>query len=217
MEKLITQGKCEACASSFSKRSALKHLSSCKGFQKQLDRSSDRESSFIIKVQSPYAASIYWMYLLVPKKMELEKLDQFLRDTWLECCGHLSAFYIGGNTYYSSSEDEESMSITCEQVLFPKLKFKHEYDFGSTTELALEVLGERETAVQKDVLLLMRNNPLDHSCDTCMKSAGFICTHCDECICKKCIKSHSCVKEEEGDDYMISSLSNSPRAGVCAY
>lgn len=26
----------------------------------------------------------------------LDDLDQFIRDIWVECCGHLSAFYIEG-------------------------------------------------------------------------------------------------------------------------
>jgi hypothetical protein len=29
----------------------------------------------------------------------LEELDDFLRGEWLECCGHLSDFEIGGTTY----------------------------------------------------------------------------------------------------------------------
>jgi len=216
MTKTATQGQCKACSSTFSKRSALKHFSSCRDLQTRLDKSPDKEDSFIIKVQSPYAASVYWMYLLLPKKIRLTKLDQFLRDTWLECCGHLSAFTIGGTAYSSSPEDEESMNIACNRILSPKLKFRHEYDFGSTTELDLEVVSECETTPQKDVTLLMKNNPPEYPCDGCKKAATCICTQCGEHLCKACISSHDCV-EEENDDYMISLLPNSPRAGVCGY
>jgi len=217
MAKLTMQGQCKTCSSNFSKRSALKHFSSCNDLQTFLKKSSNKEGSFIIKVQFPYAVSVYWMYLLLPKKMKLKKLDQFLRDTWLECCGHLSAFTIEGISYSSSPEGEESMNISCNHILFPKLKFRHEYDFGSTTELEFEVVGEWKSTPQKDILLLMKNNPPEFPCDGCRKTAAHICTHCEKSLCKACVTSHGCVEDEGGDDYMISSLANSPRAGVCGY
>ena len=38
----------------------------------------------------------YWMYLEVPANTILRRLDNFLRDTWVECCGHMSMFVIDG-------------------------------------------------------------------------------------------------------------------------
>lgn len=40
----------------------------------------------------PHKNPIYRLYLSVPFKLKLENLDHFLRETWLECCGHLSQF-----------------------------------------------------------------------------------------------------------------------------
>jgi hypothetical protein len=45
------------------------------------------------------------MHLEIPASEPLETLDYFLRDTWLECCGHLSAFKIGDTEYSSEPED----------------------------------------------------------------------------------------------------------------
>ena len=55
----------------------------------------------------------YWMHVAVPLTAPLSKLDDFLRHTWLECCGHLSAFEIGGKRYSSGPMDEE-MSMTAQ-------------------------------------------------------------------------------------------------------
>jgi len=41
----------------------------------------------------------YWMHLEVTASTTLATLDQFLRNTWPECCGYLSAFEIGGVRY----------------------------------------------------------------------------------------------------------------------
>jgi len=55
----------------------------------------------------------YWMHLELPANATLEDLDSFLRDIWLECCGHLSAFRIEGKEYLSepSEFDEEGMDV----------------------------------------------------------------------------------------------------------
>lgn len=41
----------------------------------------------------------YWLIIEISENTSLKELDQFLRDIWLECCGHLSAFEIGGIQY----------------------------------------------------------------------------------------------------------------------
>jgi hypothetical protein len=91
------------------------------------------------------------MHLEIPADATLEGLDQFLRDTWLECCGHLSAFTIGEERYYSYSEGEldgEDMSASLGDLLKAGMKFHYEYDFGTTTELTLKVVGEQEGEVR---------------------------------------------------------------------
>ncbi|HZU69668.1 MAG TPA: hypothetical protein VFA09_20510 [Ktedonobacteraceae bacterium] len=47
----------------------------------------------------------YWMHLELPANDTFYDLDQFLRDIWLECCGHLSAFRVGNMSYSSDTED----------------------------------------------------------------------------------------------------------------
>ena len=41
----------------------------------------------------------------MPASDTLADLDDFLRAIWLECCGHLSEFTIGGTSYSSEPED----------------------------------------------------------------------------------------------------------------
>jgi hypothetical protein len=72
-------------------------------------------------------AKAYWMHVAVPLTAPLSKLDDFLRHTWLECCGHLSAFEVGGKRYASQPMDEEmSMRARLSEVLEVGAKFFYE-------------------------------------------------------------------------------------------
>ncbi len=163
------------------------------------------------------------MHLEMPADDTLQMLDQFLRNAWLECCGHLSAFTIEGERYTVQPMNdfflglrEKSMNFPLSRVLNPGLKFRHEYDFGSTTELALKVVSEREGEFRgKTVQIMARNNPPEILCQLCGKPAVAICTQCvyeDEgWLCEEHAEEHECGEE------MLLPVVNSPRVGVCGY
>ena len=81
---------------------------------------------------------------------------RFLRDTWLECCGHMSHFEIGGTQYSNcvpgpgdppmfdtdlAEPKEQHMVHTVEETIAMGQKFRHEFDYGDTTCLDLELVG----------------------------------------------------------------------------
>ena len=158
------------------------------------------------------------MHVAVPLSAPLSKLDDFLRHTWLECCGHLSAFEIGGKRYASEPSDEEmGMRARFSEVLEIGIKFFYEYDYGSTTALVLRVVTLLEQGMPKgDVELLARNEAPQVSCQRCSNPpATQICTECagngKGWLCEACAVAHEC-----GDD-MCLPVVNSPRVGVCGY
>ena len=166
----------------------------------------------------------YWLHIEAPAAATLAQLDRFLRDIWLECCGHMSAFTIGEQRYsVSPSEDlfsgvrEKSMKLALGAVLSPRLKLYHEYDFGTPTRLRLTVVARRERANGgNDVKLLARNEPPDMPCQECGKPAAQVCTQCmyegpEGWLCEKHAAEHEC-----GEDYFLPVV-NSPRVGVCGY
>jgi len=126
-------------------------------------RKSQKTKSFHLVVEGRYSPA-YWIHLSAPANTTLEALDRFLRDIWLECCGHLSAFTIEGKRYSSGSMeefDEKGMDVTLGEVLRPGMKFYHEYDFGTTTELMLRVVSRGEGKIKgESIRLLVRNGPL---------------------------------------------------------
>lgn len=207
-------GKCTFCQERFSKAMMTKHLGTCQKRQSSLLKASGQTTKLLHLFVQGRTQSDYWMHLEIPAQAKLEDLDGFLRSTWLECCGHLSDFKIEGEQYAFEPMDreEKNMAVPLAKVLRPGLVFYHDYDYGSTTELVLEVLGERIGAVtKKSIQVLARNEPPADPCAGCGKTAVNVCSDCDEPACSICSRKHEC-----GSDRLLP-LVNSPRAGVCGY
>ena len=93
-----TQGKCYICNKTFSKAGMTKHL-------KTHLRDDGDTKLFHIMVDGLYRPE-YWLHIEIPADAKLADLDKFLRDIWLECCGHLSAFEIDGVKHHSMPKGE---------------------------------------------------------------------------------------------------------------
>jgi hypothetical protein len=331
--KVMTTGICTYCKGEFDKATMTQHLKHCKERAATIaasmkDGAGQKEKLFHILVEGRYNPQ-YWMHLEIPASEPLFSLDGFLRDVWVECCGHLSAFEIGGTTYqddpggfsfqvigaeaqqgeeveedgdeeeededlspeeiaeeigklldeeilglsrtlpgdlqvelkkprsrdelvaflkeklaaipkrvkaFSFDEEERklynqqrtlqfllkmvedrSLSVPLEKVLKVRQKFSYEYDFGSTTELTLKVLAERDGVIQEgdDVItILARNVAPTILCKVCgkpaTKVAGGYYNVEEHAYCNKCAR-----RSEDAD--MMLPIVNSPRVGVCGY
>ena len=169
MTRQTSKGTCTFCHRELSKASMTRHLESC---EQRTATQGERESrqkakkinAFHLIVEG-YRLPMYWMHLEVAAGTTLTTLDRFLRATWLECCGHLSAFEIGGVRYsvdagmYEWDTGGKSMQVRLENVLKPGQTCSYEYDFGSTTELLVKVIAEREVQMKgRTIQILARNS-----------------------------------------------------------
>lgn len=213
-----SKGECRFCHKIFSGRGIGKHLLAC-GAKKEKDETlkSGRDGGYVYHLAIS-AGGLYWLHIEMKGSSTLLELDDFLREIWLECCGHLSQFTIHGVRYSNYEEQYDlwgdtlkSMDIPLMEVLNLKDKFEHEYDFGSTTELAAHIVSIRKGVIDEPVRILARNHPPMFECGKCKKIATQICSLCMEDYCDKCIAAHKC-----GEDYVMP-LVNSPRTGVCGY
>jgi hypothetical protein len=120
----------------------------------------------------------------------------------------MSAFYASGQREVGKSRKLSSFSTGD--------KLTHEYDFGSTTETLITVIGTIRRKLQKEaVRLLARNVPPQFKCAECGAPAEYVCTECmydsdNPFYCAKCSEEH------EHED-MLMPVTNSPRMGVCGY
>jgi hypothetical protein len=105
MTRQTSKGTCTFCHRELSKASMTRHLASCeqrKAIQGEIGsrQKAEKIRAFHLIVEG-YRLPMYWMHLEVAAGTTLATLDRFLRATWLECCGHLSAFEIAGVRYKS--------------------------------------------------------------------------------------------------------------------
>lgn len=102
-------GICNFCKAEVAKGKMTQHLKSCKQRRKDIaardaDSTKQKTNLFSLFIEGRYNPQ-YWMHVELPASEPLETLDFFLRDMWVECCDHLSAFTIDGTSYDSEPED----------------------------------------------------------------------------------------------------------------
>ncbi len=206
----MTDGKCFLCGDTYSSRGMSRHIGACS--KKNLERDK-KGKTFHLKV----GVGGYWIHLAVKDDTKLTDLDDFLRELWLECCGHLSAFTIKKETYSLDQMEtmwEKSMDVELDGLVDEGDIFRHEYDFGNTTELTLKVVSVWEGRTKERISLLARNLDPEIPC-ACGKKATLVCSwHVfDEegWLCEDCVETHGC------DEPALLPVVNSPRTGACGY
>ena len=191
-------GMCNICRTTLFGNEARGHIARCveirHGIRGTRAALKGRGRTVHISVGSPERP--HWMELGVRADTTLLELDRFLRSVWLECCGHLSHFDIGGVVYsvmvprpqddfeFEPMDEREEqwrhMGRIVGTAILPATWFEHVFDYGTTTELELRHAGEFEGLVQalspmqpwhgRKIVVLARNHPLQ-SCRQCRRPA----------------------------------------------
>lgn len=213
-----SKGHCAFCNRELTKAGLSKHLASCPARQQAIESVEHRvktETIYHVQAQDAWQSQ-FWLHLEINGSAQLLDLDEYLRAIWLECCGHLSEFFIG-----KAYEGELSQSQKVDKVLRPGMTLTHIYDFGTSSETLIKVVGVRKgkPLSQHPVFLMARNNPPEYPCMQCVQTASYLCMECvyelDETgtLCDQHIKTHP-HQDNYGDPIP---LVNSPRLGMCGY
>lgn len=212
-----TRGTCVYCGEVITKRGVMKHLQKCPKWLEQFQaaEASSRpvEMLWHLRAQDAYDKD-FWLELEMTGSATLEKLDEYLRAIWLECCGHLSQFTIGG---WGGAEIGKSRKAST--IFEEGLTLRHLYDFGTTSETDIRVLGARTgRAISKHpITLLARNIPPETLCQVCGQPAAWLCMECIEeehsgFLCDEHVENHP--HDTYGEPVGVY---NSPRMGMCGY
>ncbi len=239
-----TKGFCKYCGKEYAKSGMVRHLSSCKARKAKLEKAAEKTKCgyFQVIISDKYNKD-YWLIVEINENATLIDLDQFIRDIWVECCGHLSAFEIDGVSYESMpgdffwGEPPEDMHHQLKKIFKVGQTIGYEYDFGSTTKLVLKVQDYYIVGRKKEkITLLSRNNPIKILCSQCGKNeatwvdsqrlyeeAPFWCEECMRERAKEGIDPEELDDWDEdlvnGDEFyeMLLPVCNSPRMGICGY
>lgn len=215
-----SRGTCQYCGEETAKSGMSRHLAKC-AKRIQVIQSADagkgtEETLWHLRVQDAYAKD-FWLDLEMRGSTTLEKLDAYLRAIWLECCGHLSKFTVGGWQGYDIGK-----ARAADNVFAKEIELLHLYDFGTTSETVIKVVGSRQgkAATKHPIALMARNNMPDNVCQKCDKPAAYFCM---ECLIEGDMDTNPYLCEEHARDHPHTDygepidLVNSPRSGMCGY
>jgi hypothetical protein len=199
---LGTKAICNLCDKEYVQRGLKRHLNSC--VEKSYKVKEEELYYLVLKGDSPD----YYLHIAVKSYGSLSDLDSYLRDVWLECCGHMSEFFVGRNVL--------DMSMTIGEAFNVANKLEYIYDFGSSTYIYVEFVktfkGKQSTIIET----LARNPMPKIKCSSC--GSLKVVAVCGQCLydakgnlCKKCLPQHECGLD------MVLPYVNSPRYGECGY
>lgn len=213
-----SRGRCAFCGYETVKSAMGKHLAACPQRQAQLLRAEETkrkpEMLYHLRMQDAYDHN-FWLDLEVRASATLKDIDAYLRAIWLECCGHLSRFSIGG-----WDGDEIPKSRRVDVVFQYGAELTHIYDFGTSSETRIKVMGQRDGVPlsTRPMVLMARNLMPEALCIECGQPAKYLCM---ECLINQSEWGTLCAQHAEThphDDYGEPiELVNSPRLGMCGY
>jgi hypothetical protein len=195
-----------------------KHLSACPKRNALIDRAEHKkvgsETLYHLRVQDAWRSE-FWLDLEMRGSATLKDLDFYLRGIWLECCGHLSRFSVGG---WRGGEISAKRKV--DEVFQPGIELTHIYDFGTSSETLIKAVATREgrPITERPIALMARNRIPAAKCIECEQPAAWLC---HECLIEEEVWGTLCdehAKMHPHDNYGEPvSLVNSPRLGMCGY
>jgi hypothetical protein len=213
-----SKGMCAYCGAEISKSGVTKHLSACSNRQTIIEKAERKktasETLYHLRVQDAWRSE-FWLDLEMRGSSTLNDLDFYLRGIWLECCGHLSQFSVGG---WQGKEIAKQRRI--DEVFQQGTELTHIYDFGTSSETLIKVVGTREgkPTTTRPIALLARNLMPEATCIECEQPATWLCI---ECLIEEDLWGTLCNQHAQShphDDYGEPiPLVNSPRLGMCGY
>ena len=213
-----SKGTCNYCAAEIAKSGVAKHLSACPKRQaiikKEERKKAESETLYHLRVQDVWRNE-FWLDLEMRGSSTLKDLDYYLRGIWLECCGHLSRFSVGG---WRGDEIPKNRKIG--GIFQRGVELTHIYDFGTSSETLIKVVGSRQGkhTTNRPVARMARNLMPEAECLECGQPAAWLCMEClieEEkwgTLCDKHAQTHP--HDNYGEPVP---LVNSPRLGMCGY
>ncbi len=213
-----SKGHCSYCGQEMTKGKMTRHLSSCLQRQEVIAKGGRRkgksEKLYHLRVQDTWRGE-FWLDLEMRGSANLEVLDAYLRAIWLECCGHMSQFSIGG-----WRGDEIPKKTIAEKAFEPGIELTHIYDFGTSSETLIKVVGVREgkPATSHPIMLMARNVIPEAKCIECEEEARWLCNECliEEDVWGVLCEEHAERHPHDGYGEPVP-IVNSPRLGMCGY
>lgn len=212
------KGKCVYCGQEIAKNQTAKHLMVCAQRQETITKAEGKQSEveafYHLRIQAA-GQNQFWLDLEMRGSATLKDLDGYLRAIWLECCGHLSKFSLGG-----WQGNEIPKNRRADEIFEPDVELTHIYDFGTSSFTLIKMIGTRKgkPTGSRPIALMARNLMPEYECIKCKQPAIWLCI---ECLIEENIWGTLCDEHAEThphDNYGEPiKVVNSPRLGLCGY
>ncbi len=211
-----SRGNCAFCNREMTRGGLSNHLRSCPKRKEAVAtaQSNTAQTLYHLIVRDAYIPD-FWLHLEVNGRSTLTQLDRYLRAIWLECCGHMSQFSIGG---WRGRKIGKSRKV--EKAFTSGAELTYIYDFGTSSELLIKAVATRhgKPLTKHPIYLMARNQLPDVACDECNAAATL---YCADCLMEQGDWVSLCDTHRTGHDHDeyggLSPLINSPRLGMCGY
>jgi hypothetical protein len=213
-------GLCLYCSAEVTRTTAPAHLRECSERKAALKSTANKRQSvyqaevYYLRAEATYLPE-FWLDLEVRGDAQLQDLDDYLRAIWLECCGHMSAFTLGG---WGTPQLAKEGFVG--DVFRHRAKIMHVYDFGTESWTTLKRLSVRQgqPATLRPISLMVRNQLPEVVCLECGAPAQWLCS---ECVVEEDRMGFLCARHRKThphDNYGAPlKVVNSPRLGLCGY
>jgi len=213
-----SKGKCAYCGQEIAKGGMTRHLATCPEHRAIIEKAEckkvARETLYHLRVQDAWRSE-FWLDLEMRGSATLQDLDSYLRAIWLECCGHLSQFSVGG---WRGEEIAKKRKIR--EVFLPGTELTHIYDFGTSSETLIKAVETREgkPTTSHPIALMARNLSPEAHCIECKQPAAWLCMECliEEDVWGTLCDEHARTHPHDNYGGPVQ-LVNSPRLGMCGY
>jgi len=199
---------CKFCNKKFGLKAINDHLPEC------IPNYINDKSGYLIEFisESGITNKLYSMFAIFGNKCKFTHVDEFLKEKWCECCGHLSTLDV-----FEEVNEQQSHKDVKFNTLISKYEHANQfcycYDMGSTTTIYFRILKKLEGKDKNtNIELIYQNEPFKLKCNnykTCKGEATNIYER-DLLLCNECKNN---VEESE----YLQLIVNSPRTGVCGY
>jgi hypothetical protein len=218
MPRKQSRGTCIFCCRQMTNGGLARHFLSCSKYEEAVGSANKKtgknQTIYHLQIRDAWQKD-FWLHGEMRSSARLGDLDDYLRGIWLECCGHLSQFSIGG-----WRGNEIPMDISVKQVFKKGMELTHIYDFGTSSETLIKVVGERDgkPLTKRPIFLMARNELPEVSCVECEQTASWLCIECLNEYDRPGFLCDQHVEDHPHDDYGEPiPLVNSPRVGMCGY
>jgi len=186
---------CQLCKKSFGCKQIYVHYAVCIAEKYTQEYSGHYVVSFLSRGM---CNNQYYIYAIINPKTTFATIDNYLRNKWLNCCGHLSNFEC----------EKKQISKRATFKTYADKDIIYEYDMGSTTTIYMQksilIKSDKEPLKTTYLHNVLQNDPFKFNCKICDKPASY-----HDGVYQFVCETH----KDKADNYLLTQIVNSPRMG----